>query len=97
LDTKNQYTKTIEPIDFTRSIVVIRITINIRSFLNLEDITQQLLKSKHTFTLGQLFKITSDLKQYVIAKFAFGKKKTIKAGPNLVIALVTIDPHMVVI
>jgi hypothetical protein len=74
LDTKNQYTKTTEPIDFTRSTIVIRITRTIRSFLSLEDITQQLLKNKHTFTLDQLFKITPDLKQYVVAKLAFGKK-----------------------
>jgi hypothetical protein len=60
--------------DFTISTIVIRITKIIRSFSNLENITQQLLESKHTFTLGQLFKITPDLKQYVVAKLALGKK-----------------------
>jgi hypothetical protein len=97
LDTKNQFTRTIEPIDCTRSTIVIRITRTIRSFSILENITQQLLENKHTFTLGQFFKITPDLKQYVVAKLALGKKKTIIVGPNLVIALVVIDCHMVVI
>jgi hypothetical protein len=75
LDTKNQYAKTTEPINFTRYTIVIRITKIIGSFLSLEDITHQLLRSKHTFTLGQLFKITLDLKQYVVAKLAFDKQK----------------------
>ncbi len=97
LDTKNQFTKTIEPINFTRSIVVTRITRTIKSFSILKIITQQLLESKHTFTLGQLFNITLDLKQYVVAKLALGKIKTIITRPDLVITLVVMDRHMVVI
>jgi len=63
LDTKNQFTRTIKPIDFIGSTIVIRITKIIGSFSILEDITQQLLDNKHTFnTLGQLFKITLNLK-----------------------------------
>jgi hypothetical protein len=47
--------------------------------------------------LGQLFKIIPNLKQYVVAMFAFGKKKTITAKPNSVLASMVIDPHMVAI
>jgi hypothetical protein len=63
---------------FTRSTIVFKITRIIGSFLSLEDITRQLLKSKHTYTLGQLSKITLDLKQYVVAKLAFDKQKPLE-------------------
>jgi hypothetical protein len=61
----------------------------------LEDITQQLSESKQL--LGQVFKTTPNLKQYVDAKLAPRKIIIITQGPNLVIALVVIDPHMVMI
>jgi hypothetical protein len=57
----------------------------------------QLLESEHTFTLGELFKITPNLRQYVTAKIAPRRKIVIMPGPNPVIAFVAIDPHMVVI
>ncbi len=63
----------------------------------MEDITQQLLESKHTLTLGQLFKIVPNLKQYVAAKLAPRKITIFLSRPNLVIALVAIDPHMAMI
>jgi hypothetical protein len=63
----------------------------------LEDITQQLLESKHTLTLGQLFKIAPNLKQYVAAKLAHRRRTITPSTPNLVIVLVAIDPHMAVI
>jgi pyrimidine deaminase RibD-like protein len=47
--------------------------------------------------LGKLFKIALDLKQYVVAKLALGKKKFTASRPNPVIGSVVIDPHMVVI
>jgi hypothetical protein len=64
-------------------------------FLILKEINQLLLESKHTLTLGQNFKIALNLKQYIDAKLVHGGKTII--GPNLVIALMTIDPHMDVI
>ncbi len=47
--------------------------------------------------LGQLFKIASDLKQYVTTKFFPRRKNIIVIGPNPIITLVAIDPHMDVI
>ncbi len=78
LDTKNQFTRTTKPIDFIGSTIVIRITRIIGSFSMLEDITQQLLDNKHTFTLGQLFKIILNLKQYVIVRLGLEKKKPLQ-------------------
>jgi hypothetical protein len=63
----------------------------------LVNINQQLLDCKHTLTLGQLFKITPNLKQYVVAKLAPGRRTITPSRPNLVITLVAIDPHMAVI
>jgi hypothetical protein len=37
-------------------------TRNTKNILISENITQQLLESEHTFTLGQFFKIIPDLK-----------------------------------
>ncbi len=51
---------------YTNVIIFIRRSTNF--FLVLDDIIEQLLESKHTLTLGQLFKIIIDLKQYVAAK-----------------------------
>jgi hypothetical protein len=63
----------------------------------LEKISQQLLENKHSLTLGELFKIAPNLKQYVAMNIAFGRKNIIVVGPNPVIALVAIDPHMTMI
>ncbi len=86
--------------DFTGNMGAIKFIGNTRPpkfFLILEDITQQLLESKHILTLGQLFKIVPNLKQYVTSKF-FPKKKIVTTSrPNLVIASMAIDLHMVVI
>jgi hypothetical protein len=65
--------------------------------LVLEEIRQQLLESKHTLTLGQLFKIVPNLKQYVVAKITLGRKNITIVGPNPIITLVAIDLHMVMI
>jgi hypothetical protein len=68
-------TEFISAIKFTSSTKYIGniIVMGITNFLFiLEDITQQLLESKHTFILGQFFKIVLDLKQCVVAKLAFG-------------------------
>ncbi len=65
----------------------------IEFFSILEDITQQLLENKHTITLGEVFKTTSNLKQYVGFKLALRRRTITTWGPNLVIALVAIDPH----
>jgi hypothetical protein len=46
---------------------------NAKMFSILEEIGQQ-LESKHTFTLGQLFKIAFNLKQYVVAKLFLRRK-----------------------
>ncbi len=58
---------------------------------------QQLLESKDTLTLGQLFKIVPVLKQYVVVKLAPRKKYIIAIRPNLIIALMAINPHVIVI
>jgi uncharacterized membrane protein len=47
--------------------------------------------------LGQLFQITPNLGQYVVAKLVLQRKNVITLGPILIIALVVIDLHMVVI
>jgi hypothetical protein len=65
--------------------------------LVLEEISQQLLESKHTFTLGQLFKILPNLKLYVAAKIILGRKNIIVIKPNPIITLVAIDLHMIMI
>ncbi len=58
----------------------------------------RILENKHTLTLGSwLFKIAPDLKQYVATKLALEKIYIIATRHNLIIALVAIDPHMVVI
>jgi len=109
LDTKNQSTKPTGFIISTDAIGFIASTKNtnangftentklIKFFSILEDITQHLLKSKHTLTLGQLFKIASDLRQYVVTKLVLRIRTITTSRPNLVIALVAIDPHMDVI
>jgi hypothetical protein len=60
----------------------------------LEDITQQLLESKHIFTLGQLFQIAPNLTQYIVTKLVLGKKNMTVPGFNSIITLVVIDPLM---
>jgi putative effector of murein hydrolase len=47
--------------------------------------------------LPQPFKIVPDLKQYVVAKLAPRRKNIIATRPNLVIALMAINLHMIVI
>lgn len=44
------------------------------------------MESKHTLTLGHLFKIPPDLKQYVVAKLSFEKKGITITRPNVIIA-----------
>jgi hypothetical protein len=46
------------------------------TFFVLEKISQQLLENKHTLTLGQFFKIVSDLKQYVVTNITLGKNNS---------------------
>jgi hypothetical protein len=55
------------------------------------------LESKHTLTLAQLFKITPDLKQYVVAEFTPRRRIVTMLRPNPIITSMAIDPHMVVI
>ncbi len=69
----------------------------IGSYSILEDFTQQLLESKHTLTLVQLFKIALDLRQYVIAKLVHGRKNITTTWLNPIIALMVIDSQMVMI
>jgi hypothetical protein len=59
--------------------------------LVLEDNTQQLLETKYTLILGELFKIALDLRQYVMTNLAPRRRIVIVLGPNLVITLVIID------
>jgi hypothetical protein len=85
---------------FTENMGAIKFTGNTKPpefFLILEDITQQLLESKHILTLGQLFKIVSNLKQYATSRFFPRRKIVTTSRPNLVIASMAIDLHMVVI
>jgi hypothetical protein len=63
----------------------------------LEEISQLLLESKHTFTLGQLFKIALNFKQYVTTKLSFRRKIITAIKLNSVIASMVINPHMVLI
>jgi hypothetical protein len=63
----------------------------------LEDIIEQLLENKYTFTLGQLFRIILNFKQYVAAKCTPRRGSVIAPRSNLVITSMVIDPHMVVI
>jgi hypothetical protein len=65
--------------------------------LVLEEISQQLVKSKHTFMLGQFFKIVPNLKLYVATNITLGRKNIIVVGPNPIITLVVIDLHMAMI
>ncbi len=67
------------------------------TFSIMEELSHQLLENKHTLMLGQLFKIASDLKQYVTTKFFPRRKNIIVVGPNPIITLVAIDPNMDVI
>ncbi len=96
-------TKSTNVIDFTGPIEITNVTgfientSSTKNSLILEDITQQLLESKHTFTLGQLFRIAPNLKQYVVTKFAFKRKTIMTSKPNLIIAFVMIDPKMAMI
>ncbi len=92
-----EFTSVIKFTNSTISIRNINATRIIGSFSILEDITQKLLESKHTFTLGQLFKIVSGLRQCVAAKLTLGRKNIITTRLNLIIALVAIALHMVVI
>jgi len=66
-------------------------------FSILEDITQQLVESKHTLILGKFFKIIPYLKKYVTTKLAPGKRIVTTLGPNLVITSLTIYFRMAVI
>jgi hypothetical protein len=57
-----------------------------------------------TFTLGQLFNFTLDLKQYVVAKLAPRKKKSPWQDliqqlmvKTMIITSMAIDPHMAMI
>jgi hypothetical protein len=47
--------------------------------------------------LGQLFKITLDLKQYVVAKFSLRRRTIIAPRLGPIIAFVAINPHMAMI
>jgi hypothetical protein len=64
----------IENITITKFIANTRI---IDFFVVLEDITQQLLESTCPLNLGQLLKITLDLKQYIATKLALRKRTII--------------------
>ncbi len=55
------------------------------------------MESKHTFTLGHLFKIASNLIQYVVTKFNPRKRTITVLRPTLVIASMAINRHMVMI
>jgi hypothetical protein len=86
LDTENEFFRSIRSIksigvtNFINSTSSTRATYfighigTIEFFSILEDIMQQLLENKHTFTLGQVFKTTSNLKQYVGVKLAFRRR-----------------------
>jgi len=57
-----------------------------------------------TFILGQLFNLLLDLRQYVVAKLALGRKNIIAARPipiisgkTMIITSMVIDPHKAVI
>ncbi len=100
LDTKNQSTRPINFIDSSTNIDANGFIENIGStkfFSILENITQHLLKSKHALTLGQLFKITSNLRQCVATKLASRRRTITVLRPNPVIALVAIDLHIAMI
>jgi hypothetical protein len=45
-----------------------------KTFLILEEIGQQLLESKHTLTLGHLFKITPNFKNMLLPNFILKRK-----------------------
>jgi len=68
-----------------------------RTISVLEEIGHQLLKSKHMLTLGQLFNIVPNLKQYVATMFFPDRKNIIAIRPNSIITSMVINPHMVVI
>ncbi len=62
-----------------------------------QPIRDQLLESKHMLTLGQLFQIALDLKQYVFFELFIEQKSVPPLPPILTMALVAIDPHMTII
>jgi hypothetical protein len=77
-NTKNQATESVETNDAIGVTETINVTIDIitiRTFSILEEINQLFLEGKHTFTLGQLFKIALNLKQYIDVKLAPRTKK----------------------
>ncbi len=56
-----------------------------------------MLESKIILTLGQLFNITLDLRQYVTTKFSLGRRIVTTLRPSPIITFVVINPHMDVI
>jgi hypothetical protein len=67
------------------------------SILIQQAIADQLFEIKHMLTPGQFFQLTPNLKQYVFSKF-FVKQKLVPPLPSIpAVALVAIDPHMVII
>jgi hypothetical protein len=67
------------------------------SILIQQPFGDQLLKNKHTLTLGQVFKLALDLKQYFFSELSSKQKLVPFLPPILAMALVAINPHTLVI
>jgi hypothetical protein len=90
-------TGVIEQASATKIISATKLIKIIGTFSVTKEISHQLLENKLTLMLGQLFKITLDLKQYVLAKLAPRRKNITAIGPNLVFTSMAINPHMAMI
>jgi hypothetical protein len=63
----------------------------------LQEINQQLLSSKHIFTLGQLMHLALDLKQYVVSIVFPNSQPTLLQNPPFDVGSIAIDLQMVII
>jgi len=63
----------------------------------LQEISQQLLSSKHIFTLGQLMHLAFDLKQYVVSIVFPDSQPTLLQDPPSDVGSIAIDLQMVII
>lgn len=59
----------------------------------LQEIGQQLLSSKHTFTFGQFMHLAPNLKQYMVSKISPNSQPTHLQGPPFYVGLVAIFLH----
>jgi hypothetical protein len=62
-----------------------------------QEISQQLLNSKHILTLGQLMNLAPDLKQYLVFRMLPSGQPTHPQAPSFDVRLIIINLHMAII